>query len=67
VKSATLFNAMISYRKAFGGMDWTTSLRAENIGDKRDASTVIVNEANGRFFEPRPPRSWMLSLEGRWR
>jgi iron complex outermembrane recepter protein len=66
-KPATLFNAMISYRKAFGGMNWTTSLRAENIGDKRDASTVIVNEANGRFFEPRPPRSWMLSLEGRWR
>jgi iron complex outermembrane recepter protein len=66
-KPATLFNAMLAYRKAFGGIDWTGSLRIENIGDKRDASTVIVNEANGRFFEPRPPRTWLVSVEGRWR
>ncbi len=66
-KPATLLNAMIAYRKSFGAMDWTTSVRVENLSDKRDASTVIVNEANGRFFEPRPPRNWLLSVEGRWR
>jgi iron complex outermembrane recepter protein len=66
-KPATLVNAMLSYRKAWSGIDWTGSLRVENIGDARDASTVIVNEANGRFFEPRPPRTWLVSLEGKWR
>lgn len=66
-KAATLINAMLVFRKTFGGIDWTSSLRVENVSNKRDASTVIVNEANGRFFEPRPPRSWLLSIEGRWR
>ncbi len=66
-KPATLVNTMLSYRKTFGGIDWTTSVRIDNVGNRRDAATVIVNEANGRFFEPRPPRSWMLSVEGRWR
>ncbi len=66
-KPATLVNAMLSYRKAWNKIDYTASLRAENLGDKRDAATVIVNEANGRFFEPRPPRAWMVSLEVRYR
>lgn len=66
-KPATLVNAMLSYRKAWSSIDWTTSLRVDNVGNQRDAATVIVNEANGRFFEPRPPRSWLLSLEGRWK
>lgn len=66
-RPATLVNAMLSYRKAWNKIAYTASLRAENLGDKRDAATVIVNEANGRFFEPRPPRAWMVSLEARYR
>ncbi|TAG83986.1 MAG: TonB-dependent receptor [Betaproteobacteria bacterium] len=64
---ATLVNAMLSRRMIWGSIDWTGSVRVENIGNHRDAATVIVNEANGRFFEPRPPRMWTVALEGRWR
>lgn len=66
-RPVTLLNAMFAYRTAVGPMDWTGSVRVENITNKRDAATVIVNEANGRFFEPRPPRAWLLQMEGRWR
>ncbi len=37
-------------------------LRAENLADRRVAGSVIVNEGNGRFFEPAPGRSWLGSL-----
>ena len=36
--------------------------RAENLADRRVAGSVIVNEGNGRFFEPVPGRGWLLSL-----
>ena len=37
-------------------------LRAENLADRRVAGSVIVNEGNGRFFEPAPGRSGLLSV-----
>jgi iron complex outermembrane receptor protein len=39
-------------------------LRVDNLADRRVAGSVIVNEANGRFFEPSPGRSVLLSA--RW-
>jgi iron complex outermembrane receptor protein len=37
-------------------------LRVDNVGDRRYAGSVIVNDANGRFFETAAPRNVMLSL-----
>ena len=39
--------------------------RIDNLTDRRYAGTVIVNEGNGRFFEPGAPRTALLSV--RWR
>jgi iron complex outermembrane receptor protein len=33
------------------------------VFDRRYAGSVIVNEANGRFFEPAPGRTWLLGLD----
>jgi iron complex outermembrane receptor protein len=41
-----------------------TLLRVDNIGDRHVVGSVIVNDANGRFFEPAAPRSVLVSL--RW-
>jgi len=41
-----------------------TLLRVDNVADRHVAGSVIVNDANGRFFEPGAPRSVLLSL--RW-
>ena len=42
-------------------------VRIDNLTDRRHAGSVIVNEANGRFFEPAPGRSVFVGLELRGR
>ena len=37
-------------------------LRVDNAANRRAVGSVIVNDANGRFFEPQAPRSVTLSL-----
>ena len=39
--------------------------RVDNVFDREYASSVIVNDGNGRFFEPGSPRAWLLSVK--WR
>lgn len=39
--------------------------RVDNLFDRRYAGSVIVNDANGRFFEPGTPRSVLLALRVR--
>lgn len=36
--------------------------RVDNLADRRYIGSVIVNDANGRYFEPGPGRSFMLGL-----
>ena len=36
--------------------------RIDNLFDRRYAGSVIVNDANGRYFEPAPDRTFMLGL-----
>ena len=35
--------------------------RLDSLADRAYVGSVIVNDGNGRFFEPGPPRSWLLS------
>lgn len=42
--------------------DWRWRLRADNLLNRAMAASVIVNEANRRFFEPAAPRGWSVSL-----
>ncbi len=39
----------------------SASARVENLANKKYAGSVIVNEANGRYFEPAAGRTWLLS------
>jgi iron complex outermembrane receptor protein len=39
--------------------------RVDNLTDRRYAGSVIVNEGNGRFFEPAAGRTWLLGAN--WR
>jgi iron complex outermembrane recepter protein len=54
---------------AFDVRHWTLSAtaRVDNALDKRYAGSVIVNEGNGRYFEPAPGRTWTLKLAGSYR
>ena len=37
-------------------------VRIDNVADRRYVGSVIVNEGNGRFFEPAPGRTWLVGV-----
>ena len=41
-------------------------LRVGNLLDRRVIGSVIVNEGNGRYFEPAPGRNLLLGLDWKW-
>lgn len=61
----TLFGAEAGYRWETDAHTLRAFVRVDNIGDRAYVGSVIVNDANGRYFEPGAERSWLLGLE--WR
>lgn len=58
-----ILNAAVRYRLAVStNTEALLELRANNLADRRASSSVIVNEANGRFFEPAEPRSVFVGI-----
>jgi iron complex outermembrane receptor protein len=47
-----------------GAGELETLLRVDNVADRTYVGSVIVNDGNGRFFEPGSGRAWLASL--RW-
>ena len=58
----TLFSARAGYTFNAGSARIAAGIRADNLTNKRYAATVIVNEGNGRYFEPAPGRVWLATL-----
>lgn len=56
--------ARIAWRGQWRARDsgWHAFLRIDNLFDRRYAGSVIVNEANGRYFEPGAGRGFSLGL-----
>ncbi len=52
----------LAYSANLGRTRLTGFLRIENLLDKHYIGSVIVNEANGRFFEPAPGRTFFAGL-----
>jgi iron complex outermembrane recepter protein len=65
--AATLLNLRAGFRQRVGMIELEPLLRVDNATNRRYAGSVIVNEANSRFFEPAPTRSWLLSVTARYR
>ncbi len=40
--------------------------RIDNVFDRRHVGSVIVNDGNGRYFEPAPGRTVLLGADVRW-
>lgn len=62
--SFTVAAAHVGYAVEAGGWKVLGTLRLDNLFDKKYAGSVIVNEGNGRYFEPAAGRTWLLSLTG---
>jgi len=64
--ASTVLNLRAGLAQTIGGWRFSELLRIDNATDRRYAGSVIVNEANKRFFEPALPRRWLLALTARY-
>ena len=55
-------SASVGYRMQRGPWAFSGFVRADNLFDRNYAGSVIVNEGNGRFFEPAPGRTWLAGF-----
>jgi len=44
-----------------------TFARVDNLADRHVIGSVIVNDGNGRYYEPAPGRTFLLGVDVRWR
>ena len=61
-----LMNATVGYRFIAGHMDVNTFLRLNNIFDHSYVGSVIVNESNGRYYEPGIDRMLFGGVQVTW-
>ena len=57
------FAVGVERRWHVGAHVMTASARIDNVLDRRTIGSVIVNDANGRYFEPSPGRGGWVGLE----
>jgi iron complex outermembrane receptor protein len=65
--AATVMNLRAGWKQRWGALEIEPLFRIDNATDRRYAGSVIVNEANRRFFEPAPTRNWLVSVTARYR
>lgn len=53
-------NLRAGFEQTTSGWHCSEYLQADNLADRRYVGSVIVNESNGRFFEPAPGRTVYL-------
>ena len=61
-----VFNARLSREFRFSGAKMLVYGRIDNMLGKKYAGSVIVNDANGRFFEPAPGRRLFVGLRSQF-
>jgi iron complex outermembrane recepter protein len=54
--------ANVGYQARFGKVDVSGFARVDNLFSRRYAGSVIVNEGNGRYFEPAPTRNYTVGV-----
>jgi len=64
--ASTVLNLRVGLKQDLGGWHFSELLRLDNATNRRYAGSVIVNEANKRYFEPALPRNWLLALTARY-
>ncbi|MBE7366377.1 TonB-dependent receptor family protein [Ramlibacter pallidus] len=57
--AANLWNLRLGLQQKLDRWTLREFIRVDNVLDRAYAGSVIVNEGNGRFFEPAPGRHWI--------
>lgn len=58
----TVVNWRLGFEQKFGGLRLTEFARVDNIFDEEYVGSVIVNEANRRYYEPAPGTNYAVGL-----
>ena len=61
-----VLNADVGYGFDLPSGHLRTFFAVENALDRKYAGSVIVNDGNGRFFEPAPGRTYLLGVQWLW-
>jgi iron complex outermembrane receptor protein len=61
--SYTVANAVIGFEQRGAGWRLSEFLRVDNLGDKAYVGSVIVNDGNGRYYEPAPERNALIGVQ----
>lgn len=61
--SHTLFALGARFEQVVGPWTWRQFVRVDNLTDRRHVGSVIVNDGNGRFFEPGAGRTLAAGVE----
>jgi len=59
-------DGVVGYAFTRGNAKISTFIRLNNIADRHYAGSVIVNESNGRYYEPAPGRNVFAGCTIRW-
>ena len=59
-------NARVQAQQMFGGWRLKQFLRLNNLGDKQYVGSLIVGDANKRYYEAAPGRNWMLGFSAQY-
>ncbi|HHP2752691.1 TPA: TonB-dependent receptor PqqU, partial [Klebsiella quasipneumoniae] len=60
--SWTVVGLTTGYKWSYGRMDMNLFGRVDNLFDREYVGSVIVNESNGRYYEPAPGRNYGIGL-----
>jgi len=62
-KAHTLLGLAARFEQTTGAWTWRQFVRIDNLSDRRFVGSVIVNDGNGRFFEPGLGRAASVGVE----
>ena len=61
--ASSVTNAAAGFQQRSGPWRFTEYLRVDNVTDRSYAGSVIVNDGNGRFYEPAPGRNATVGIQ----
>jgi iron complex outermembrane recepter protein len=57
-----VFNARVQAKQELGGWQFKQFIRVNNLADKKYVGSLIVGDANKRYYEAAPGRNWMAGV-----
>jgi iron complex outermembrane receptor protein len=63
----TIFNARVGHDQRVGSWTLSEFLRVDNLANRNYIGAVVVNDSNGRYFEPSPGRTYTVGASAVYR